>query len=191
MKKNILRLGIAGLMSSVALVGCQHKQSCCSTCCDSKPAAHAHVAAKPIEAKTLPVVDDAELGEKLTPVEPAKPAAEKKPTWSGGRKDDGRRTYRDITAHPSFSHAADYSWLVGELQYVALDKAWVLRFASAEEEDPYGGSVTLLEPRPLAGFKSGMLVRVEGQLVDPEAKGTRPPYRLHMIQPVEASTAQR
>jgi hypothetical protein len=166
------------LSLGVAVAGCRHGQPGCPNCAAPvpiaaapAPARAAEVAAAPAQPEVIPTTHQP------APAEP--PAA---PADSGRRV--GRRTFRDITAHPAFAHAPDYAWLVGELRYVTLDKAWVLRYLSAEDEDRYGGSVTLLTPRPLTGYRDGQLVRVEGELVDPAAPGPRPTYRVHDIQPV-------
>jgi hypothetical protein len=94
-----------------------------------------------------------------------------------------RRTFTDITADPRFAHEPGYGWLVGTLDYSRVQKSWVLRYASVEEEDRYGGSVALVGPGDMNGFTSGQLVRVEGHLLDPESKQPRPPYRVRAVQP--------
>ena len=97
----------------------------------------------------------------------------------------GRRTFTDITAHPKFAHDPNYRWLVGRLDYSKVRQTWTLRFASVEEDDRYGGSVTLDNSGRMAAFQSGQLVRVEGQLVDADDTRPRPSYHAHSIQPVE------
>jgi hypothetical protein len=97
----------------------------------------------------------------------------------------GRRTFTDITAHPKFAHDPNYRWMVGRLDYSKVRQTWTLRFASVEEDDRYGGSVTLDNSGRMAAFQSGQLVRVEGQLVDADDTRPRPSYHAHSIQPVE------
>jgi hypothetical protein len=106
---------------------------------------------------------------------------------AGHVKDDlsKRRSYRDITAHPCFSHAEDYTWLCGQLDYVTVCQAWRLRYASVEDDDRYGGAVTLIETGPMDGFKSGQLVRVEGQLLNPDNRDPKTLYRVRSIQPLQ------
>jgi hypothetical protein len=96
----------------------------------------------------------------------------------------GRRTFTDITAHPKFAHDPNYRWLVGRLDYSKVRQTWTLRFASVEEDDRYGGSVTLADSGRLAAFQSGQLVRVEGQLVDPVDTRPRPAFHAQSIRPV-------
>jgi hypothetical protein len=80
------------------------------------------------------------------------------------------------------AHAPDYGWLTGELQYVAVRRVWRLRYAAGDDEDRYGGSVTLLEAGALRESDSGKRVRVEGQLVDPDSREPSPVYRVRTLQ---------
>lgn len=95
-----------------------------------------------------------------------------------------RRTFTDLTANPRFAHDPNYNWLVGTLDYSKLQDAWVLRYASVEEDDRYGGSVTLVNPAGIEKFKSGQLVRVEGSLKNADSQALRPPYLVQSIQAV-------
>jgi hypothetical protein len=81
-----------------------------------------------------------------------------------------RRSFNDTTANPCFAHAENYSWLKGELQFLHAHNVWRLRYASVDEEDKYGGGVTLIEAGRMNNFTSGQMVRVEGEVVDPDAK---------------------
>ncbi len=100
-----------------------------------------------------------------------------------------RRSFADITAHPSFAHAPDYSWLSGEVVYSRIGKGWRLRYASVDEEDPYGGSVTLSEDPLLHGLKDGQYIRVQGRLSNPTAKCTAPAYQIDSLQPITSPDA--
>jgi hypothetical protein len=90
-----------------------------------------------------------------------------------------------LPAKTTSSHAEDYSWLSGQLQYSPFHKTWRLRYAGLDEVDPYGGSVTLAEDARLAGMKDGQHVRVEGRLVTPSATGIAPSYEMTSIRVVE------
>jgi hypothetical protein len=81
-------------------------------------------------------------------------------------------------------HAADYHWLIGELQYSEVRSVWRLRYAGAEADDSFGGSVTLLAPSPMTAYRSGQRVFVEGQLIDPHSTEPSPSYRVQSIQPI-------
>jgi hypothetical protein len=75
-----------------------------------------------------------------------------------------------------FGFAKDYGWLMGELQYVRSRGVWRLRYAEADQDDRYGGTVTLVGEGLTADCKSGQIVRVEGQMINPESTDPRPPY---------------
>jgi hypothetical protein len=89
------------------------------------------------------------------------------------------------TADPRsfFAHDPNYHWLVGILAYSKVQDAWVLRYASVEDSDRYGGSVTLVYPGRMNAFKSGQLVRVEGHLIDPDSRQLRPAFEAQSIRP--------
>jgi hypothetical protein len=91
----------------------------------------------------------------------------------------------DITAQSCFGHAADYSWLSGQVEYSRLSNAWRLRFASVDEDDPYGGSVTLTGEGLVSKFADGARVRVKGYLVNPEDKCPSPTYHINSFGPIE------
>jgi hypothetical protein len=80
-----------------------------------------------------------------------------------------------------FAHAADYGWLTGELEHIQAKNVWRLRYAPADQEDRYGGAVQLVGDSLPPGCKSGQVVRVEGQIVNPDA-GPRPPYWVRSFQ---------
>jgi len=94
-----------------------------------------------------------------------------------------RRAFVDITAQPSFAHAEDYSWLNGQLQHT--HKGWRLRYASVDEVDQYGGSVTLTDESKLSEMKDGDLVRVHGRLLNMEDRRIDPPYDMLSIQAIQ------
>lgn len=94
-----------------------------------------------------------------------------------------RRSFADITAKPGYCHAEDYTWLKGELQYVHVRNTWKVRYASVDEEDRYGGSVTLTDMGSMSKYQNGQMVRVEGQVVDSESRET-PAYRVRSIEVV-------
>ncbi len=108
---------------------------------------------------------------------------ESKMAPAGEEASPARKSYVDITASPCFSHADDYRWLRGQVQYSPFNKTWRLRYASVDETDRYGGSVTLMSDRDLDNnLKDGQYVNVQGGLVDPEGKGVAPAYRVESLQ---------
>ena len=96
-----------------------------------------------------------------------------------------RRSYVDTTANPCFSHNAAYTCLVGQLQNSRISKSWRLRFASVDEADPYGGSVTLIEDARLSVLQDGQYVRVTGHFLNPDEKAISPPYQIDSIQAID------
>jgi hypothetical protein len=80
-----------------------------------------------------------------------------------------------------FAHDANYQWLVGTLDYSRIQRAWVLRYVPVEENDRYGGCVTLVTTGRTMNFKRGQTVRVQGALIDPESQQLRPAYQVQDI----------
>jgi hypothetical protein len=86
-----------------------------------------------------------------------------------------------------FAHAADYSWLVGEID-VHYRGHKEMRFCPMSEENAIGGKVRLVDDPRLADLKAGTLVRIEGELVrdDPTAVGGEyPRYHIRNIQIID------
>ena len=81
----------------------------------------------------------------------------------------------------SSGHARDYRWLIGELQYVQVRDVWCLRYAAADEDDPYGGRVTLLDPGEMTNYRNGQIVRVHGELANPDRREPSPSYRVRSL----------
>lgn len=87
---------------------------------------------------------------------------------------------------PRFGHDAKYHQLVGVLDYSRIQEAWILRFVSYEDDDRYGGSVTLVVPSRMMRFRAGQTVRVEGDLIDPESRQLRPAFQVRSIHAAES-----
>jgi hypothetical protein len=89
---------------------------------------------------------------------------------------------------PALGHAADYTWLIGKLDYLYSRKTWIVRYADLDEEDRYGGSVTLVEDEcvSLEQFRPGQTVRVEGRVEDRESDGRCPRYRVRSLRSLPA-----
>jgi hypothetical protein len=84
-------------------------------------------------------------------------------------------------ASAKFAHDAAYHRLVGTLDYSRIQQAWVLRYVPVEEDDRYGGCVTLVVPSRKMKFRRGQTVRVEGELIDPESQQLRPAFEVQDI----------
>src|SRR5262249_14935442 len=98
-----------------------------------------------------------------------------------------RRAVTDITASPCFAKADDYSWLQGVVEYSRLSKSWRLRYASVDEVDKFGGSVTLTGDTLLDSLKDGQQLRVKGYLPNADARGIAPAYRVEALESIESS----
>lgn len=83
-------------------------------------------------------------------------------------------------------HAPDYSWLIGEIEFLQTRGDWRLRYGNAEDEDRYGGTVTLGGDNLPTDSQSGQLVRVEGYLVNPQASEPRPLYWVQSLSVLKA-----
>lgn len=93
----------------------------------------------------------------------------------------------EVTGDSTRGHAPDYSWLVGELNYVHVRGVWRLRYALPGEDDRYGGTVTLTGMLLPPALHNGQLVRVEGSLRDSDSGEPSPAYELHKITPLPAA----
>ena len=71
---------------------------------------------------------------------------------------------RNLLKEPS-SHAPDYSWIVGRLEYSQIEGGfWVIRYEN--QTDKFGGKFVLGNDSRLANFKSGDLVKITGRISD-------------------------
>jgi hypothetical protein len=77
------------------------------------------------------------------------------------------------TVEGKYGHAADYSWLQGELDRHYRGQL-ELRYRPLSEEDPYGGKVRLEEDPRLAEFRPGDVIAVEGELLTDPDGGAAP-----------------
>jgi hypothetical protein len=63
-------------------------------------------------------------------------------------------------------HEDDYSWITGQLQYIHADGGlWVVRYATVDTEDKFGGSVVLAPTVNMKNFREGDLVSVRGEIL--------------------------
>jgi hypothetical protein len=182
--------------------GCSHQchdQACsaCNNSCASAPLSPAHApggycGVAPVPgSRYSPLSNDRFAG--AQPELPSQIVVSEKPNFEALKPfehpvlphRDDRRSYPDITAKPEFTHAADYSALVGELHYSPAKDQWRVRYASIDEEDRYGGSVTLQGGTvALKQMHTGMMVRVQGRLIDPESRDVSPTYSVRDIEPL-------
>ena len=197
MRRSWLRLCAGSTMLGATLVvGCQHHQSC--NCGQNAVVKSSTTAPPPAMASdyrpvteppvTLPLINDTvkDLPKaEETPAEPPVEQANFVKTIPEEKEKIRRRSFADISADPCFAHAEDYTSVTGELYYTKATKTWTVRYASVDEEDRYGGSVTLTDLGDMEKYESGMMVHVEGRMVDPESKTTCPEFRVISIETVK------
>jgi hypothetical protein len=83
---------------------------------------------------------------------------------------------------PISTTGIDFAHLDGHLEAGRRLGTWCLRYAPADGNDRFGGSVTLLlDEKQRGGLQAGQHVYVDGELVDPQAGGLRPGYRVDTI----------
>jgi len=67
----------------------------------------------------------------------------------------------------------DYSWITGQLYYLLADGGrWVVRYASVDTVDRFGGSVVLAPNTSMKNFRDGDLVCIHGAVID-NSRGNR------------------
>jgi hypothetical protein len=179
MKRPLLSAGLRGGIVGAALVlGCSRGQ------CPAPPAA-LPLAASPRAAGGPQDTTAATV--------PAEPRATRRPevrvlevlsAKCAAAEQDAGPSNDPWAAAAVYGHAPDYRWLTGELRYSPARGAWCLHYASEEEEDRHGGSVTLVGTGPMTGLRPGQAVRVEGQMIDPNTREPSAPYRVHRLRPL-------
>ena len=188
--------------------GCQHNRSCCTPCCTppvemgapvavpSMPPAAADASAQPAEPvlpavnTSAPVIHTAAkparppVADPMLSQAPPPPPSLSHPSTAAQlvppASVPASEPEETVAAGPRFAHDRNYHWLVGTLEYSRIQQAWLLRYVPFEEEDRYGGCVTLVTTSRLS-FKPGQLVRVEGALIDPESQQLRPAFEVTNI----------
>ena len=86
-------------------------------------------------------------------------------------------------------HELDYKSITGQLCYIHADGGlWVLRYASVDSDDRFGGSVVLAPTVSMRNYREGDVVTVHGDLVS-EARASRslgaPLYRPASVEMVK------
>ena len=90
------------------------------------------------------------------------------------------------TGHIRYDHARDYSWVVGQLQYLHSKQQWRVRYSPYDVDDELGGAVTLVGVSHLGeGLQNGMSVRIQGQLVNPESRKGSPEYQVYDLKMIQ------
>ena len=79
-----------------------------------------------------------------------------------------------------YGSADEYQSITGQVQQ--WKKTWRLRYAPIDQEDPFGGSVTLEGGAELNQLRDGRHVRVRGVLIAPDASSGTARYRVQAIE---------
>ena len=187
----------------VALVlGCRHGQHACTDCAPPTAQVGHSLSAAPADPvlaggvtppsyRTVPAITLLSSGAGSRPASQALLVASSGPgqavTNAFTAPSERPRVWAGVAAHPleltdRSTHAPDYGWLVGYLERNAGRNAWSVRYSSAAADDRHGGSLVLINPGPMSGFRAGQLVRVEGQLIDPLPMELKQAYRVRAIQ---------
>jgi hypothetical protein len=93
-----------------------------------------------------------------------------------------RPSLATLAAQATSSHAPDYSWVCGEVEYSRLDNACRLRYGPPGEADPFGGSIILTNDAIVRGLQDGQIVRVYGRLVRQGEARTAAPYWVESVE---------
>lgn len=180
-----------GLIAALLTCSCQHNRCCC--CPSGNAPATATLAP--------PLASPAYLSPAVTARVPAKAAdlpvaSAPDPVVHSTAKRNPAEVQRSHDSSPSlsepsedvqapvterFGHDPKYRWLVGTLDYSQIQRAWLLRYMSYEEDDRYGGCVTLVGVPPATALKKGKTMRVEGLLIDPDSRQLRPAFQVENI----------
>jgi hypothetical protein len=199
MRRSWLRLCAGTSIVGAALVlGCQHghkKGEPCSSC--GATVAATDLKAVPVSSyapiKEEPVVVTNELPSipeaKALPAPVAETTVEQtnfiKPAPEDDHSKIRRRSFADISADPCFAHSADYTSLTGELCYLKARNCWTVRFASVDDEDRYGGSVTLADLGTMNEFHAGQMVQVQGHMADVDSHEPAPKFQVQSMHVVK------
>jgi hypothetical protein len=87
-------------------------------------------------------------------------------------------------------HEDDYSWVTGQLYQARISGTlvWVVRYATIDTEDRFGGSVVLAPAVNMKNFREGDLVSVKGEIIN-EGRANKylggPLYRVLSIDMIE------
>jgi hypothetical protein len=76
-------------------------------------------------------------------------------------------------------HGDNYCWLAGRVY--RHHERWMIRYAPKGEADRYQGTMELVIPGGPPDFREGMILRVEGEVMDPTPMEIEPCYRVRRL----------
>lgn len=208
--RRLLECGWTGtyLLVALAACGCQHSRTCCSGCgasagcgCLSKwacwgdnagkpnPTAKGSLAGSPstklvlttAKAQTAGDIRSSFIPSSYAPTTTVVPEVREQRASASADATAVGTSSADAATEPRYGHDANYHQLIGVLDYSRIQEAWVLRYVSWEDDDRYGGSVTLVVPSRMMRFRAGQTVRVEGEMIDPESRQLRPAFQVRSM----------
>jgi len=101
------------------------------------------------------------------------------PSLPAGDPSKKEQTIALKSVHIKYGHGENFTTVTGQLQ--AYRKTYRLRYASIEQEDRYGGVVTL-EGADLSKLRDGQHARIQGVLVPPTERNGPAMYRVQSIE---------
>ncbi len=96
-----------------------------------------------------------------------------------------RNNFVDLSAVPCFSHAPDYNWIIGQVEYSRIAKEWRLRYTSLDNVDQHGGRVILIENHHVTLLRDSQYVHVRGHLVNSPSDDGPMHYRIESFRVLE------
>jgi hypothetical protein len=85
-----------------------------------------------------------------------------------------------------YDHARDYAWVVGQLEYLHSKHQWRVRYSPYDVEDEFGGVVSLSGIDHISDrFQNGMVVRIQGQIVNSEPRKSSPEYYVYDLKVIQ------
>lgn len=180
-----------GWLAALLMCSCQHSNCCRNCCCPNRPAP-APATAAPLVPSSGPASQDNPVQSEPTDLPavstsaPGVASAKIAPADAGGSQNlpDLLGQSSPDTPPPTserFGHGPNYCWLVGTLDYSRIQDAWLLRYVPFDEDDRYGGCVTLVGTVPSMPLEAGKTVRVEGSVIDPDSRQLRPAFQVRSI----------
>jgi hypothetical protein len=106
-----------------------------------------------------------------------------KSIYPRGELTPSRKSFTDITAHSSFGHAPDYTWISGEA--TTYRSEWRLRYASVDEIDAHGGSLVLTGEEQLDKLKDSEHYKLVGHVEPHSARSGGEAFYVEAVEPAQ------
>jgi len=113
-----------------------------------------------------------------TPVQVPEPVIAQKPQPPAAPP---RKLSNAIAVSVPYGHAADYSWISGEVE--KWRNQWRLRYAPVDQIDQHGGCVTLAGEAFFSQLQDGENYKLQGRLVPANGRSGAPVFYIEAISP--------